>query len=450
MGLTVNAYNFSKRVNSTAIPTGDGTSFTVNLKNATSKYSPTFELSGAMPDFSFMKWGGRYYFVDDIVKVSNGMYDAICSIDPLATWRTAILNSTQFVNRSASAYDLTMKDPEMSGRQLIVNTELANTVSGLSDGVGCYILRTISGDSNNVSGIISYVLDENELKVALNWLFTDGSVLDSTWDSVVKTVFNPFQYVVSLQYTPIAKSRLPLGTKHQAAFGWWASTANSLKFDTLDGTGGRYIISSLSKPARYFNDFRDYDPAFTEYRMTLPGGATVNIPSIWLSDSLTMEIDFDVIDGTGIVYVGSGSAMASFEIPVSVPIQIGQSAANLTGVAGSSAAAAGSFAIGNPVAGATSAVGAIASLLQPNPSINGKNGNIQALKTITNVHITAIRYGSGLNYPLARYGRILNDVRTLSTLSGFCKCSMASLDIDAPENIQQSILNYMNNGFYIE
>ena len=99
--MNIYAFDFSKRPNSTAVPAGTGTSITVRLKDATSKFYPTFELSGAFPGYTYIKWDNRYYFVDDILQVANGLYDMKCSIDVMGTWRADILGSSQFIHRSA-------------------------------------------------------------------------------------------------------------------------------------------------------------------------------------------------------------------------------------------------------------------------------------------------------------------------------------------------------------
>ena len=117
---TVYFYNFSKRRNSTKIPSGSGTSHTVRLKDATSLYRPVFELSGGnYPTYTYAKWKGYYYYVTDIVSTANNLYEVECELDPMSSARNDILNTTAFVNRSASSYDLWMPDNELSNKAKI-------------------------------------------------------------------------------------------------------------------------------------------------------------------------------------------------------------------------------------------------------------------------------------------------------------------------------------------
>ena len=49
-----------------------------------------------------------------------------------------------------------------------------------------------------------------------------------------------------------------------------------------------------------------------------------------------------------------------------------------------------------------------------------------------------------------RYGRPLFAVRTLSSLSGYCKCNGASVDVAGFEEEKDKINAYVNGGFFIE
>lgn len=83
-------YTFSKRKKSTAQPTG-GTVIDVQLKSGTSLISPTFLLSmSGRPTFNYCAYEGRYYFVNDITSVRNGLWEISCSEDYLATWKSDI------------------------------------------------------------------------------------------------------------------------------------------------------------------------------------------------------------------------------------------------------------------------------------------------------------------------------------------------------------------------
>lgn len=88
-------YTFSKRKNSTKVPTGSGDSYTVNLKSGTSLLSPTLLLNkNSRPDYNYLSFEGRYYFVTDIVGVRNDLWEISCNVDALASWKTTIGGTT--------------------------------------------------------------------------------------------------------------------------------------------------------------------------------------------------------------------------------------------------------------------------------------------------------------------------------------------------------------------
>ena len=206
---SVSFYNFSKRKNSTKTPSGSGTSHTVRLKDGTSLYHPVFELSGAFPSYTYAKWQGLYFYVTDITQTANNLYDIECELDPMGSAAGDILSTSAFVTRSASSYDVYLKDVEVSAKQEILNTADATTSMEIFDGTGCYILRVV-GDNAGATGIATYAVDAAHLTTILSWMFTGNNTFDAAWDSAIKAVFNPFQYIVSLKYTPISPSVITL------------------------------------------------------------------------------------------------------------------------------------------------------------------------------------------------------------------------------------------------
>lgn len=453
--------DFKKTKKSTAIPSGTGTSINVTLKDGTSQYYPTFVLSGSYPSYNYVKWGSFYYYVSDITQITNGIYEMSCKIDPWATVRSDILNSTQFVNRSASSYNIWMKDIEVSNEQRVVNVAYDHTpLSTYFGAEGAYILRTISGNPNDTTGITTYIMTEDVLKVVLNWMFTSSNVLDAAWDTIIKTVFNPFQYIVSLKYTPLTINTIPsIGTATSVSFGWWTTTSGVLPAGgtckIAAGSGTAFPPPTapivLQKPSPYFGDFRDYDPDFTEYRLTLPGGSMVTLPSILMNQDIYVSCICDIITNKAILELSGGNSgyITSFTFDCCCDLQISQTAADLGSIVGNTSTAISSAIAKHPAMLGSSIAGAVTSLLQPIPSTMGHQGNITFLETFAGLDLTAIRYGSG-SYPTSRCGRVLNSTRTLSTLTGFCKCSEAAIDTFLPDDLNSEIEAGMNSGFYIE
>ena len=120
--MKVTLYTIYKKTNSTLQPTADNPKFEleVNLKEDTSMYYPTFLInivftSNDFP-YNYLKWQERYYFIDDIVKPTiNNVWELVCSIDLLATFKADILtNTTAFVKYSANKFNPMIPDDRLS------------------------------------------------------------------------------------------------------------------------------------------------------------------------------------------------------------------------------------------------------------------------------------------------------------------------------------------------
>ena len=93
MALTLTLYAFTKRKNSTAIPTDAGVVVDVVLKKETSFNNPVFVLHGGMPTATYAQFQGAYYFIDDLISVRDDIWELVCSIDPLGTLRAGIMGA---------------------------------------------------------------------------------------------------------------------------------------------------------------------------------------------------------------------------------------------------------------------------------------------------------------------------------------------------------------------
>lgn len=444
---SVNFYNFAKRRNSTKTPSGSGTAYTVTLKEDTSLYEPVFILADDFPAYTYANFQNKYYYINDIVSIGNGLCEIHCELDPMGTAATAIGNTTAFVNRSASNYDIWLPDNELSSKANIVSHGHAVTaLTGIFDTTGCYIMRVIGK-----SGIDTFILSAADLHDVLDFMFDDGNFTDVLGDAVVKAVFNPFQYIVSLQYTPFSFTWAGAGaTQSHLNFGWW-----QINLDTYakSATTGFHVLGqTLTMPGAYFNDFRDYDPRFTKCNMILPGGQTVTMPSSWLSLSgMKLEIVFDMLTGQGqFIITDSGSnILATFSTQLAFDVQIGQQAVNAGGLIQGAIGAAVAMESGTALGVVGSLAGAVQAVTQPNPSIIGSQQTAQFFQSQNKVEIEYSRFGSG-SYAASTIGRILNQQVQLSTLSGYVKCSNASVSTNLPARYKDEINNYLNTGFFME
>ena len=92
---------FAKRRNSTKQPSG-GTSKSVVLKENTSEMRPAFVLSSVDWSWNYASWGGRYYYVNDIVSEGNNLFRVECALDSMATFKSQIGAYSTLISRASA------------------------------------------------------------------------------------------------------------------------------------------------------------------------------------------------------------------------------------------------------------------------------------------------------------------------------------------------------------
>ena len=94
---TATFYTTAKRHNSTLVPTS-GTDQTVYLKDGSDLLTPTFKINNSgVPAWTMMLFEGRYYFITGIRSVRQDLWEIDAAVDVLATYKSIITGSTQYV-----------------------------------------------------------------------------------------------------------------------------------------------------------------------------------------------------------------------------------------------------------------------------------------------------------------------------------------------------------------
>ena len=139
---TVSFGNLSKRRNSTKQPSGLSDQRTVQLKEPTSVDHPTFIVTGNNFHYNYASWDGRYYFITDIRSMHNNLTEIDCEIDVLATYKSAILASTQFVSYSSHKTSDWLADTRIPLQQN-TQTSVATSLTGILSTIGTYVLTVV-------------------------------------------------------------------------------------------------------------------------------------------------------------------------------------------------------------------------------------------------------------------------------------------------------------------
>ena len=457
--MTLKTWSFSKKKNSTSQPTGSGRDYSVYMKENTSIENPVFILgTGVDADINYCQWSGNYYFIDDIELLSKDQVALHCSLDVLATHKTAIGNYTCHIARCASPayYDSMMYDNAISQSQEIIIERSNNTTmfaSGNISGDGTFVLKVVGAYGSNTAGIAMYVLTKDELEEVLDFMFTESNFNDVLTDSLVKSFFNPFQYIVGLYWFPFTKSAYGTFDTGAVKFGWWATnktTYSILRRQIINGGG------DVTIPELYYNDFRSYHNGFTQMSLSIPSVGVINLdPSLLSRAGMTLQISITVDLATGNTLVNLwrtdltvSDLIASYHGKMGCSIPIGQ----VNGEAGTLVSSAAQVGIGvatKDTALSVSGLSGVIGSYNPPASIVGNYGGRESVVYQSLAVLSMRTYRSG-ELLTAVYGRPCHKNLLIGLLSGFVQCQGASIALPAPDTEIEKVNTYLNTGFYYE
>lgn len=450
---------FSKKPNSTKQPSG-GTSKTVVLKQPTAVINPVFVMEDYDLSYNYIQWGSRFYYVDDIVIVHNNIAEYHCSTDVLATYKSDIGSSSQYVTRAYSNYDgdiidhfypaiaeltETVSDPtqspgwvnDYSSGQFVIGIMGAN--SGPNGGAVTYYAMKSGG----MAAITNYLLDE-----------TNFSSITEISTDLLKCVFNPLQYIVSCMWFPFDVATIGTET---IQVGWWTISGVQAK-KLSDSVYTRNMSFNIPKhpQATARGNYLNMAP-FSSYSLSAGPWGIIPISNINTIDetALTAIMNVDLYTGSGRFSIIANNVLTYVDdhvAQIGVPIQLGQNVLNqgaLSNALSGANNAAWNALTGNPIGllgGGLQSIGSIAELSQSIGSTLGSNGSMAFNTTFRLLG----RFLTVADDDITNHGRPLCKVVTISSLSGFIMCENADLDTTATPSEKATIISNMNSGFYYE
>ena len=230
--MNVELFNFSKRFNSTKVPTtGSGTSFTnVQLKDDTSIYAPvllfavsSFSVPTIAPtlyNYAVIAKFQRNYFIEDWTYRGN-VWEAQLTIDVLGTYKASIGNVSTMVERAYTSYDGNITDsmyPRTVNSQ-ISSLSMSSSFYSVNPMNGCFVIGVVGYPptlpltaNNNVGSVTYYAMDLYGITNICAWMYsnniwTDLNITDIS-NGLFKSMFNPIQYLVSCTWFPFSPSIL--------------------------------------------------------------------------------------------------------------------------------------------------------------------------------------------------------------------------------------------------
>ena len=486
---------FAKKANSTKLPPSGTLTLSLSgiLKEPCSVTNPVIKIeritNDAIPDdYTYAKWvdADRYYFIEDWVW-ADGLWELHLKEDVLATFRTEIGNTSEYILRTDSttnfngvitdtAYPATTAvDTQTYSLTNIFTTDLT---------VGCYIVGIISGGQTQAVGAISYyVMTSAQFGALKEKLFSDDNleimgIIDSGGQQLVqdlsqevlKTLYNPYQYIVSCIWYPFGESAITNKTSVTSIkIGWWEYPLSGYRLyaQTIELGNEQYTYTAHPQASR--GTYLNYAP-YTRISVVGRFGAIALDTVIFnVGDILNISYMVDLITGQCYTKFARRNPstldedlIAERNFIIGVPIQIAQVGTDYLGTVVSALGSVNSTfnsaisgflhagpagAVTGAIAGAASGIYNTLQSAMPQVETNGQNGSFLAPGNNTRV---IVQHYIIVDEDIAHRGRPLCEIRTINTLSGYILCAEGDTDISCYDSERKEISRFLTSGFFWE
>lgn len=493
--MRITLYVFDKKYNSTARP-GAGVTARIldgQLKQSTDVLTPSIVFKkmadGVNPTgytYAYIDAFTKYYFITNW-SWDLGVWTADMQVDALATYKTQIGASSHYVLRSDTSYDGEITDtlyPAKCKPSIYRGNITKPFVQNVLDGT--FVVGIINNSANAALGAVTwYAMTYQELGVLKNFLMQDAFIsscidptqsLEISWD-LLKTLYNPFQYIASCRYFPFPISAAGGTQVTGIPLGWWTLDAQ-ITGKQLNAAGvsafGSFNFDNHTQAASR-GDYLNYAP-YSEYTFTCTPFPAVPLDrAMFPSGSAGYELDCDYTSGLGFLSIydksdRTGALVIRTQAQIGVDIQLAQitsdyigAATQLVGQVGSGIKNAvqggitgllfggGNGAISGAISGALQSldIGGVYNALQSAmPMVSTSGGGNNTVGTfpwnLTSKH-----------YPLPaenkeRYGRPLCQTKTINTLSGYVLCADGDVAFSCLAPEKAAITSHLTSGFYYE
>lgn len=485
--------NFSKRFNSTKLPTG-GTTVTVYLKDGTSIDNPTFILNESDFEINYINAFNKYYFVDDIKSIHNNMVEITCHIDVLATYRSDIAYVNLYVVRCSdqNKADFTIIDNKYPISMLPMIQTMKEVTPAIFDTYTDQyqiqwnpevVILTIKGAGGSQFVAMRFaILEEVGLSLyntALNDQNTVWSNIGSIPSGFEKTFLDPFSYICEARLLPIQEKMLSGNPSYTLKLGYWEYNEPSQVNDYLYLTDRKLIsdvVTIYPEPLPTGSLLWLASNKFRKLSLTLPGVGTVQLDADKVLDSvITVWITVDVtgcigykVEYNGFVdfYTGKiGCNLAIHYSNANVGYMTGGATNVIGDIVGGVGAGAGIGAmfggVGSAVGGVVGAVGgaikgAASFFSNAQPLMitrsNGSDGSLADFMMNNKIILQDVRYDIGGVLAPGQNGYPASTVTLLSTIANgsYVQCENSSVSISGTDKEKVELNNLLNSGFYWE
>ena len=493
MSINVNFYSgFSKRMNSTLRPSGQSTTYTCLIKEPCSILNPRIELDANNPtsfNYAYIPSFNRYYYVGDWIS-DHGLWIATLSVDAMASQRTGIRNSPQFVDRAAN---IPQDNGIIDGKYACtVNTTMENiAVTGANNttrpflnSYKCMISATTQGGNDGIhpqtiNGAAYYVMTPGKAESFIRYLLDDPTYLslnvDEISDSLAKGIINPVEYIGESYILPYDLVDIDVPTSNVAQckmyVGWWPVDVEnnydcmiwSCAYKKLKIWESNQIVLSNHPQSSTVGKYVNCAP-YTEIQLFAGAFGYVTIDPLLLTKYTAMklvvygdfkaqaELDILFYDATTQTYVLWKKLFCNVQIPFQLSQLSSDGVKALQGAGAGVGGMASSFLKDDPIGMIGSGVSGILSLAGSQvPKVEGGAAfpSICYMKDDWFVHC---EYHYVTDQAPNLKGRPFCESVILSNIQdgGFVQITEPVLDLACTPQEISMIENYMRGGFFLE
>ncbi len=481
MAITVEFFNFSKRKNSTAIPTGAAPkTASVLLKDDCSLESPVFEIhSATIAEFAIYNYVhisdfGRYYFVEERTYKTGSVIVIRCNVDVLASFKTAIQAQTGVFIEYSSAPTANIIDGRMQRLTVPVVTEsylaLPNTTFTEN---GCVILST-TGNKCTGTFILANAGHIYNLLDGIDW--TTTTVAGTTIEDITLNGFQRMCDVMEQFFTKDSASRnirnaftLPWVVHHSAI----GSQVNNYVIgsfptgETVYKVADKVVTDSVTINIPWQQSDWRRSAANCQLFMYAPlfGVMTLPVDQLINDSSVTIQYAFSYENGDVALTVkssGSDQIITTASTNVASPVGVGASNISsgkvtssatsiISGIATMAIADTASGGFAGLLAAAAGGIGLTDALGGQTLSGGGLGGFASAaLDKVCHIWCVGSQLSDTPANMAGAFGYPNFCVGSLAGKTGYVKLRNSTFNGAGSSVENDAITAYMNQGFYIE
>lgn len=465
MALTVTFYQFNKDRNSTRQPDEVTVRVeeSVTLKEGSSVLNPVLLLN--FPDTSPVAWNycyiddfRRYYFIDDWKNERGTLWSVSMSVDVMGTYKNAIGNTYQFIERAQGGSDLTLVDSLAIGRS-VVTTQSHRILSPWDVTTGDSFVVEVAGTGTSVFYIMTY----SQLSNFISEMFSDNFIdtVFPGWAEAfpeLKTQLNPMQYIGGIRYYPHMIPGTGSANTIPVGYGW--VNVDGVRYSSMMDATVTWISSTQlsfpSHPQGAAYPFVKGAP-YSEYELFFPpfGNIPIDAGVIANNPTLTYELKMDLASGMGNLKVFAGNLVAAeANAQIGIDIKLGQVYSTPPGIGNvvtSGLSVVSNIAAGNvtgALSGIATSVENILGNMTPKLRSTGTNGS---LASVYQYILCTGRFQQIKMPDITRVGYLYYQRNNPASLNGFMMTSNAHVELpNGYDSEKQQVESIMDGGFYYE